>query len=401
MSCSACTAITLQRFIGSCATATKSLPTAYHARVLRRIGAQRQSSTSYSLRTTDTGNHDTSKFHSSDSTAFENISASSTNQWSRARRFHPCQYASSINPSWSDRLQKGRGEAGKGLVGISLAHASKDLGLYQEGSRPQATTKAEKSSGQKGWNEIADKLESRNAAEVRRPKAATDRGSVSKFYTPSLTGGRPQASPQNESEGRKPLTQNRCRPKHDGRTKSWAPKGFAVLDDDGKSPPEREPWQLQKSALSEKFGHTGWLPRKRLSPDTLEGIRALHAQYPDKYTTPVLADQFEVSSEAIRRILKSKWRPNDEEEEERRDRWNKRGESIWSQMAELGVKPPKKWRQKGIGRLSELVARGQYAAPVKWRSRMPSDAQRLTTALAPAPVHESSKDQMPLADRIL
>ena len=113
---------------------------------------------------------------------------------------------------------------------------------------------------------------------------------------------------------------------------------------------EREPWQIQKSALTDKFGSSGWSPRKRLSPDALEGIRALHAQYPEKYTTPELAQRFEVSPEAIRRILKSKWRPNDDEETDRRRRWDKRGVAIWSQMVETGVKPPRKWRQMGVGK---------------------------------------------------
>ena len=116
---------------------------------------------------------------------------------------------------------------------------------------------------------------------------------------------------------------------------------------------QREPWQIQKKALSEKFGPTGWLPRKRLSPDTLEGIRALHAQYPDRFTTPILADQFKVSPEAIRRILKSRWRPNDEEEETRRRRWEKRGVNIWSQMVQMGIKPPKKWREMGVRKYCE------------------------------------------------
>lgn len=110
-------------------------------------------------------------------------------------------------------------------------------------------------------------------------------------------------------------------------------------------PMNRETWQIQKDALKTKFSTEGWAPRKRLSPDALEGIRALHAQFPEKYTTPVLADQFEVSAEAIRRVLKSKWRPNDEETASRRTRWDKRGERLWSKMAALGVKPPKKWRE--------------------------------------------------------
>lgn len=115
----------------------------------------------------------------------------------------------------------------------------------------------------------------------------------------------------------------------------------------------REPWQTQKAALSNKFGSMGWSPRKRLSPDALEGIRALHAQHPAKFTTPAIAEQFQISPEAVRRILKSKWKPNEEEEERRLQRWSRRGENIWSQMAQLGLKPPKKWRANGVGKLDD------------------------------------------------
>lgn len=120
---------------------------------------------------------------------------------------------------------------------------------------------------------------------------------------------------------------------------------------------KREDWQIQKEALASKFGSTGWAPRKRLSPDALEGIRALHTQYPEKYTTSVLADKFEVSAEAIRRILKSKWRPHDEDVISRRQRWDRRGERIWSKMVALGVKPPKKWREMGVGRDEKYASR--------------------------------------------
>ena len=113
---------------------------------------------------------------------------------------------------------------------------------------------------------------------------------------------------------------------------------------------QKEDWKIQKAALEEKFGGASWQPRKRLSPDALEGIRALHAEHPQQYTTQVLANEFKISPEAIRRILKSKWRPSDDEQKDRQDRWLKRGEKIWTQMVELGVKPPKKWREMGIGR---------------------------------------------------
>ncbi|OAA67195.1 26S proteasome non-ATPase regulatory subunit 11 [Niveomyces insectorum RCEF 264] len=108
-----------------------------------------------------------------------------------------------------------------------------------------------------------------------------------------------------------------------------------------------EPWQTQKRALQAKFP-AGWQPRKRLSPDALDGIRALHRQFPDVYTTPVLADHFRISPEAIRRILKSKWQASPEEEEDRQARWFDRGKHVWARWAALGKKPPKRWQAEGI-----------------------------------------------------
>jgi hypothetical protein len=113
--------------------------------------------------------------------------------------------------------------------------------------------------------------------------------------------------------------------------------------------PKREAWQVQKSANLSKFGDAVWQPRKRLSPDTLEGIRALHASDPAMYSTETLSNQFEVSPENIRRILKSKWRPNDEERDERSARWERRGVRKWTEMAELGERPPRRWREMGVG----------------------------------------------------
>ncbi|KAI0096576.1 hypothetical protein F4814DRAFT_453828 [Daldinia grandis] len=114
-------------------------------------------------------------------------------------------------------------------------------------------------------------------------------------------------------------------------------------------PIKKAPWQIQKQVLKEKFPE-GWQPRKRLSPDALEGIRALHGQFPEDYTTEVLADKFMVSPEAIRRILRTKWTPTPEEEIDRQHRWFNRGKNIWSQMAALGKKPPRRWRREGIVR---------------------------------------------------
>jgi len=131
-----------------------------------------------------------------------------------------------------------------------------------------------------------------------------------------------------------------------GRRKPSLIERIAEEHDEGR---DTENWKVQKVALKGKFPE-GWQPRKKLSPDALAGIRALHAEFPKEYTTEVLADKFEVSPEAIRRILRSKWTPSPEEEIERQERWFRRGKSVWSRWAEMGVKPPRRWRAEGIVR---------------------------------------------------
>lgn len=118
-----------------------------------------------------------------------------------------------------------------------------------------------------------------------------------------------------------------------------------------RKPPKPKPeiWKVHKRALEHKFGDKGWSPRKRLSPDTLEGIRALHASDPSLYSTAVLAENFKISPEAIRRILRSKWKPSEEEASSRTARWERRGERKWQEMAAQGARPPAKWRAKGVG----------------------------------------------------
>ncbi|KAL3469883.1 hypothetical protein BJX99DRAFT_240447 [Aspergillus californicus] len=113
----------------------------------------------------------------------------------------------------------------------------------------------------------------------------------------------------------------------------------------------REEWQVQKHALKKKFP-TGWSPSKKLSPDAIEGIRHLNTIAPDQFTTDVLAKEFKMSPEAIRRILKSKWRPSETELENRRQRWEKRHDRIWSHMSELGVRP----HTNRTGPLSDAMA---------------------------------------------
>ncbi|KAK5729578.1 Required for respiratory growth protein 9 mitochondrial [Elasticomyces elasticus] len=134
--------------------------------------------------------------------------------------------------------------------------------------------------------------------------------------------------------------------------------------------PRRDPWELQKDALVHKFGESGWQPRKRLSPDTLDGIRALHASDPASYSTEMLSEHFKIAPEAIRRILKSKWRPNEGETEDRRTRWERRGVKKWQEMAGIGMRPPVKWRAMGVGGAEGVV---EERMPKRKKPRRPDE----------------------------
>jgi hypothetical protein len=105
---------------------------------------------------------------------------------------------------------------------------------------------------------------------------------------------------------------------------------------EGKDPRELELWMLEKAAQEKKYGEEGFNPARKLSPEAIEGIRALHSQHPDEFTTAKLSQLFEVSPEAIKRILRSKWRPTAEEAIDRMRRWEKRHSKIFEAKVEAG-----------------------------------------------------------------
>ncbi|KAI8051445.1 hypothetical protein BDF22DRAFT_690750 [Syncephalis plumigaleata] len=59
-----------------------------------------------------------------------------------------------------------------------------------------------------------------------------------------------------------------------------------------------------------KFGP--WRPEKRVARSTMEQMRMLNQQFPDKYDIKALSAQFNISFEAVRRILHSKFVPTPE-----------------------------------------------------------------------------------------
>ena len=78
-------------------------------------------------------------------------------------------------------------------------------------------------------------------------------------------------------------------------------------------PPPPEGWVVRKtlSAMHRSDDDTpsAWRPIRKLPRATMDRLRFLHLENPQKYSHAALADQFGVSFEAVRRILHSKWSP--------------------------------------------------------------------------------------------
>ncbi|KAG5422139.1 RRG9 [Candida metapsilosis] len=72
------------------------------------------------------------------------------------------------------------------------------------------------------------------------------------------------------------------------------------------------PWI--KRELTQKSKYNRWNPKRKLSRQEMIKVKELKETFP-QYRTVDLAQFFHISPEAVRRILKSKWVPNDIDEE--------------------------------------------------------------------------------------
>ncbi|GJE96551.1 hypothetical protein PsYK624_127480 [Phanerochaete sordida] len=80
------------------------------------------------------------------------------------------------------------------------------------------------------------------------------------------------------------------------------------------TPDEPTPQQFRahRETMKKDFPE-GWLPPRKLSREAMDGLRSLNAHDPEMFSTPVLAEKFKISPEAVRRILRSKWTPSPEQ----------------------------------------------------------------------------------------
>ncbi|MBW0571291.1 hypothetical protein O181_111006 [Austropuccinia psidii MF-1] len=72
---------------------------------------------------------------------------------------------------------------------------------------------------------------------------------------------------------------------------------------------DKPDWLIQKEALKEIFPE-GWNPPKKISRPAMKLLRTLHQTDPQQFSLPALSDKFKISPEAVRRILRSKWEPD-------------------------------------------------------------------------------------------
>ncbi|KAA1081207.1 Required for respiratory growth protein 9 mitochondrial [Puccinia graminis f. sp. tritici] len=74
---------------------------------------------------------------------------------------------------------------------------------------------------------------------------------------------------------------------------------------------DKPQWLIHKEALRRKFPD-GWNPPKKISRPSMALLRTLHQTDPNQFSLSILSEKFKISPEAVRRILRSKWEPNQE-----------------------------------------------------------------------------------------
>ena len=86
-------------------------------------------------------------------------------------------------------------------------------------------------------------------------------------------------------------------------------------------------WRQRDETIKKKINGERWNPTKKLSRENMDSVRLLKKQMPH-LTASDLGTHFKVSPDAIRRILKSKFRQTEEEAVKIQKRWERRGEMI-------------------------------------------------------------------------
>ncbi|KAK9465460.1 hypothetical protein V1512DRAFT_265961 [Lipomyces arxii] len=124
----------------------------------------------------------------------------------------------------------------------------------------------------------------------------------------------------------------------------WKPVTSENLDNliRAKNEPGIPKWKKDKLELKVKIGGASWDPRKKLSPEARNALRAFKSEYPHIKSTEI-AQYFGISPESVRRILKSRWLPwTEAQAADVNERWAKRQDRILDTWSAIGRISPKR-----------------------------------------------------------
>lgn len=120
--------------------------------------------------------------------------------------------------------------------------------------------------------------------------------------------------------------------------------------------------KAHREAIRKAFPE-GWSPPRKLSREAMDILRQLHHTEPETFSTPVLAERFKISPEAVRRILKSRWEPSAEKRTALIVKERKRQEEMRQKVkAELHSK--KKMQSMNVEELRRLLKNDHF-----WREK--------------------------------
>ncbi|KAI7554917.1 hypothetical protein KC317_g13145, partial [Hortaea werneckii] len=208
----------------------------------------------------------------------------------------------STHYSLQERMKKGEDEGedegrdiGQNQDGITIDSVAL-RGLHPEPDTPRETALAPVLPAQTSGAEPQTKLSAREARKWRRmaegsyKAAAEERKRQEEHETQMSSVMSKNDEIEDPRKGRKDALEKFKKQQARKQGAKQADQGAEKGDEGARNStkPKRETWQVQKQALNHKFGEAGWQPRKRLSPDTIEGIRALHASDPAAYTNATL-----------------------------------------------------------------------------------------------------------------
>ncbi|KAF9998741.1 Required for respiratory growth protein 9 mitochondrial [Entomortierella chlamydospora] len=131
-------------------------------------------------------------------------------------------------------------------------------------------------------------------------------------------------------------------------------------------------WMKHKLTIKKKLLGKAWNPQRKLTKQSMEEVRFLHKQFPDEWTTPKLAEHFNVASESIVRILKTNFQLSPERiAEQDKAKRLRRKENISADVERIKARRHSAWlerkaeREKSRKSSSPASSRIKLGAPVR------------------------------------